>query len=90
MEFTPNKAWIFVYLLFVVRILPDIPCKNKEVFSMDSRLSLYPLFTEYLPTAHKKIKIMDSLIDYCASNVMPPMAYNEFITNNHNKKGGSR
>ena len=86
MEFTPNKAWIFVYLLFVVRILPDIPCKNKEVFSMDSRLSLYPLFTEYLPTAHKKIKIMDSLIDYCASKVVPRVAYSECITN-YNKKG---
>ena len=89
MKFTPDKAWIFVYLLFVTRILPDVPCMNKEVFSMDSRLSFYPLFIEYRPkSSQTKLSFMEHLIYYSASKVVPRRAHTEFITNNPNKKGG--
>ena len=87
MEFTPNKAWIFVYL-FVVRILPDIHCRNKIIIE---RLTPFFVSLIYRITAeklsNKKSNIMITLIDYCKSNVMPHMAYTESITNNPTKKG---
>ena len=87
MEFTPNKAWIFVYL-FVVRILPDIHCRNKIIIERLTPFFVSLIYRISAESSQIKLKIMDKLIDYCTSNAMPTLAYKECISNNQNKKGG--
>lgn len=55
---------------------------------MDSRLSFCSLFTEYLPTVHKKQNHMFKQNFNLTNKTMPNRAYKEFISNNPNKKGG--
>ena len=86
MEFTPNKAWIFVYL-FVVRILPDIHCRNKVTIEKLHAFLCIPYLPNIRRKAPKKINFMKHFTDYYPSKAMPHKAYTECIKHNSNKKG---